>query len=77
MSKRQRHIINPGKQKNVPPGLRGVPLCRTQIKQDSCHYLAAGWEIIFISFITIDYGLPFPGMSQKKQAPMGIAVPYL
>jgi hypothetical protein len=39
--------------------------------------LAAGWEIIFISFITIDYGLPFPGMSQKKQAPMGIAVPYL
>jgi len=69
-------MINPGKQKNAPAGLRGVPLCRTQIKQDSCHYLAAGWEINFFYFITIDCGLLFSGMSKKTQAPMGIAVPW-
>jgi len=60
-------MINPGKQKNSPPGLRGVPLCRTQIKQDSCHYLAAGRKIYFFSVIAIDYGLPFPGMSKKHK----------
>jgi hypothetical protein len=60
-------MINPGKQKNALPGLRGVPLCRTQIKQDSCHYLAAGWEINFFYVIIIDYGLLFPGVSKKPK----------
>jgi len=36
--------------------------------------LAAGWEINFLHFITIDYGLPFLGMSKENQAPMGITV---
>jgi hypothetical protein len=38
--------------------------------------LAAGWGIGFLHFITIDYGLPFPGMSKENLSPMGIAVPW-
>jgi hypothetical protein len=55
---------------------RGVLRCRPEVKQDSCHCLAAGQEIIFLYVISSDYVFPFPGMPKKNMASMGIAIPW-